>query len=208
MKIDINKLVKDIKSFINNEKKKTKGVVKITQPVSHFLNYSSDTEMFECHQAMERAVILLEDEKDVFKIQTHKGYYHGRNLFVSMIVFCNPCKEFEQLLKYLKKYAAYDLEIGTFFHQKLVGKRNDMESYDEQYFAYNPKVCSEILSWLKNNKATSYTIQIGEKRIIEKYDYNGYEGESEWYGWEENAMQIELLTKKRGKLKTQQVFYL
>lgn len=89
-------------------------MVKITQPVSHFLSYSTEAEMFECHQAMERAVILLESDKSVGMIQTQKGYYSGRDLFVSLLVFRKPCKEFVQLYKYLKKYAAYDLELETF----------------------------------------------------------------------------------------------
>lgn len=48
-------------------------MVKITQPVSRFLSYSTEAEMFECHQAMERAVILLESDKSVSMIQTQKG---------------------------------------------------------------------------------------------------------------------------------------
>lgn len=115
MKQNISKLVKDIKSFLKNENNKAKGVVKITQPVSRFLSYSTEAEMFECHQAMERAVILLESDKSVSMIQTQKGYYSGRDLFVSLLVFRKPCKEFVQLYKYLKKYAAYDLELETFF---------------------------------------------------------------------------------------------
>lgn len=204
MKQNINKLVKDIKSFLNNENNKTKGVVKITQPVSRFLSYSTEAEMFECHQAMERAVILLEGEKN-FLILTQKGYYSGRDLFVSLLVFRKPCKEFVQLYKYLKKYAAYDLELETFFHQKLVGKRNAVDTYDEQYLAYIPNICNRVLAWLRANKATSYVIKIKEEERSEK-DELAYRTESEWYGWQENCLKIQLLTKKTGKVKAESVF--
>lgn len=204
MKQNINKLVKDIKSFLNNENNKTKGVVKITQPVSRFLSYSTEAEMFECHQAMERAVILLEGEKN-FLILTQKGYYSGRDLFVSLLVFRKPCKEFVQLYKYLKKYAAYDLELETFFHQKLVGKRNAVDTYDEQYLAYIPNICNRVLAWLRANKATSYVIKIKEEERSEK-DELAYRAEREWYGWQENCLKIQLLTKKTGKVKAESVF--
>lgn len=205
MKQNISKLVKDMKSFLNNEDNKAKGVVKITQPVSRFLRYSTEAEMFECHQAMERAVVLLEGEKNVDIIQTHKGYYSGRDLFVSLLVFRKPCKEFVQLYKYLKKYAAYDLELETFFHQRLVGKRNAVDSFDEQYLAYMPNICTKILTWLRANKATSYVIKVMKEERGEK-DELAYRAESEWYGWQENCLKIQLLTKKTGKVKAESVF--
>lgn len=205
MKQNLNKLVKDIKSFLNNEDNKAKGVVKITQPVSRFLSYSTEAEMFECHQAMERAVILLECDKNVDMIQTHKGYYSGRDLFVSLLVFRKPCKEFVQLYKYLKKYAAYDLELDTFFHQRLVGKRNAVDTYDEQYLAYMPNTCNKVLAWLKANKATSYVIKV-MKEVSGEKDELAYRAESEWYGWQENCLIIQLLTKKTGKVKAESVF--
>lgn len=205
MEQNISKLVKDIKSFLNNETNKAKGVVKITQPVSRFLNYSTEAEMFACHRAMERAVILLKSEKSVDMIQTQKGYYSGRDLFVSLLVFRKPCKEFVQLYKYLKKYAAYDLKLETFFHQKLVGKRNAVDTNDEQYLAYMPNNCNRILAWLRANKATSYVIKIKEEERSEK-DELAYRAESEWYGWQENSLKIQLLTKKTGKVKAESVF--
>lgn len=205
MKQNISKLVKDIKSFLKNENNKAKGVVKITQLVSRFLSYSTEAEMFECHQAMERAVILLESDKSVSMIQTQKGYYSGRDLFVSLLVFRKPCKEFVQLYKYLKKYAAYDLELETFFHQRLLGKRNSVDTYDEQYLAYMPNICNRVLAWLRANKATSYVIIIKEEERSEK-DELAYRAEREWYGWQENCLKIQFLTKKTGKVKAESVF--
>ncbi len=124
-----------------------------------------------CEELNKKKGYIVRELRDDF-------YYTGRDVFgnvtlseeivTGMVFLGKPCKEFVALQRYLAKYAHVDLQDLTLYGVPVCGKRgtNYKESGERCYYAHSPKMCKEILSWIRMNRKAGDQVLVG---ISEKY---------------------------------------
>lgn len=205
-------IVSKIKKLISE--KKDEKFIRLDNILNKLFDCQTTEKMIECSSKLKNAVgcFPLSDIRGIADYTLIQGGsisrgWHSFPIYSSIVVYRTPCKEFVSLSKYLKKYANYDLKLGTFYYYHLFGKRNDKYIRGSNLLAYDPDCCKKVLDWLRDNKATRYAITIKEKYSLER-DEQAYRAETEWYGNEWNSMEITLKSKKTNKNVKSQTFTL
>lgn len=120
-------------------------------------------------------------------------WYQVRDMFGYMSQSCEitigltflqkPCKEFELLRRYLRKYAGIELKDLDLYSAPILGKRgtNYGECGERDYYAHNPRKCTEITSWIVMHRKSGCRLvaKIGFRRDCKDEEYSlRYETES------------------------------
>lgn len=184
---------------------KTEKVIRLEHILTKLFDCQTTDEMIDCSDKLERALICypLDNIRGIVAYDLIQGGsishgWHSCPIYSEIVAYRTPCKEFVSLRNYLKKHAYYDLELGTFYYYHIFGKRNDKYIRHSNLLAYDPDSCKKVLAWLRENKATRYTIAIDGKHELQR-DESAYRAETEWYGNEWNSMRITLKTKTTEK---------
>lgn len=133
------------------------------------------------------------------------GYWNKKqNIFRRLEIFAKPCKEFNQLNKYLSKCGVKEIDDYDVFSVRVCGKRSSYSDSGRYYYlCHNPKMCLSIIDYIKSNKGRNGIISIK----VEQYLDHGYEEEyriaqyqeSEWYGKRGNNLTITINGGKNKK---------
>jgi hypothetical protein len=140
-----------------------------------------------------------------------KFWYETRDCFgrtsdylritVGLTFMMKPCKEFELLRRYLRKYANTELLDTDLYSVSIVGKRgtNYTESGERNYYAHDPKKCRSICLWIAQCKKPNdgLIMAIEEKRYCEDENYSR-EYETESYGTFYRYLKLRVVDKKSG----------
>lgn len=116
------------------------------------------------------------------------GYWTKKQtIFRRIEIYAKPCKEFQLLSDYIKKYAGKTIGSTDIFHVRVCGKRSSWsDSSAYRYLCYDVEKCKTIIDTMRAKK----TSKDGLKVEIEEYFSHGDEEdyrcamhmESEWYG--------------------------
>lgn len=189
------------------------NVIVINNPLEKIFGYlKADDQIINANSLLDYAKNEITSIKGVAETQMLSGYTINRgwrsySIICKLVIFLKPCKEFLSLKKYLSKYAKYDLQLTTFYYKNIWGKRNSEYTKSENYLAYSPSACKDILAWLGANKATTCKIVVEEDYHFYR-DEENYVREIEWNGLRYNDMKVSLCPKKTDKIKTAKSFTL
>lgn len=205
-------IINKIKKLISE--KKQEKVIRLDNILNKLFDCQTTDEMIECSRKLKQVMECypLTEIRGIAEYELIQGGsisrgWHSYPIYSSVVAYRTPCKEFISLRNYLKKYANYKLQLGTFYYYHLFGKRNDKYIRGSNLLTYDPDCCKKILNWLRDNKATRYAISIEGQHSLER-DENAYRAETEWYGNEWNSMKITLKSKRTDKSVKSQTFTL
>lgn len=140
------------------------------------------------------------------------GYWSNKVvIFRRVEVFAKPCKEFQLLADYVKKYANFTIKDDDVYYVRVCGKRS---TYDDSgrynYLCYDARTCNEILSSIKAKRTSKDKLNVSIKNYLNHGDEMDYRcamhQESEWYGHRGQMLFVEVTTPK-GKVKMTKEFY-
>ena len=116
------------------------------------------------------------------------GYWTPKQtIFRRIEIYAKPCKEFQLLSDYIKKYAGKTIGNTDVFHVRVCGKRSSWsDSSAYRYLCYDAKKCQTIIDTMRAKRTSKDALKVE----IEEYFSHGDEGdyrcamyqESEWYG--------------------------
>lgn len=133
-------------------------------------------------------------------------WYQTRDIFgntwrsesvpMGLVFLRKPCKEFELLRRYLRKYANMELNDLDLYSVSVCGKRgsNYEECGERHYYAHNPRRCIEITSWIAKNRKPGCRIiaNIEKRRDCGDGEYSRYQ-ETESYGTVRRSLIIRIV---------------
>lgn len=131
----------------------------------------------------------------------------------SFTVFPNSCKEMDSLIHYLEKYKASGMtttKILSLESSWIEGKRSTIFFRRPSYLKYNPKLCTEILEWLKKNKGSGHLISLSAKTVrddADRYNGRGEDMEMEWSGSDDTYLTVKITTPS-GRSRATATFYI
>ena len=139
------------------------------------------------------------------------GYWTKKQtIFRRIEIYAKPCKEFQLLSDYIKKYAGKTIGSTDVFHVRVCGKRSSWsDSSAYRYLCYDVEKCKAIIDTMRAKK----TSKDGLKVEIEEYFSHGDEmdyrcaqhQESEWYGCR-GVMLVTDIKNTKGQLKLHKAF--
>lgn len=116
------------------------------------------------------------------------GYWISKTYsFNGIKVYGEPCNEFKELNKMLAKYGNKTIGEQDVFHVNVCGKRSSWsDSGHESYLCYMPKVCANIIDYIRHNRLRGWKVCISTEEYFSHGDEMDYRcaqhQESEWYG--------------------------
>lgn len=116
-----------------------------------------------------------------------------------------PCKEFKSLANYVQKYCGITINMKDIYNVAIGGKRGRVYGEEGQrwYLAHKPNKCAEILSKLRENRATKDIVTSVIKSVddIDEDDLRySIKYETEFNGARLNMCEVTIKTPK-GKVK-------
>ena len=165
--------------------------------VHFFENISSSWSAMDLRQEVEKDIKkMMREIADTTKSKQGKWVFNenGRQ---SLSLEPKACKEFEQLQRWLSKYASATLKENSIYNVSLFGKRS---TYDESgarsFIDHNPTKCANLLAELRKLRKSGDKLTMTYKTIDEIDTKTSTYYETECYGTRLVTADVEVKSPK------------